>query len=268
MPRPSEAISLHYTDTGAADPAPVLLLHGGGSSSATWVQLTAELTRRGRRVIAPDLRGHGASPRSADYRLVSYHADIVRLLTELGLGAVDVVGHSLGGHLALSLAEQDPARVRRLIAEEPAVPSRNGARRRRYRPPIRMILGGLRHRRFDPAAVWSVITELDRPGGAWWDRLPDITAPALLICGGPGSHLDQDDLTAVSRLIPHGQKITIPVGHRVHSLAPGACTDAVVAFLSSSGEKPGGQPLMTCDPVPASTGRPGSQENRDGDAAG
>jgi pimeloyl-ACP methyl ester carboxylesterase len=238
VPHPSEAISLHYTDTGGADAAPVLLLHGGGSSSSTWVRLTAALIRRGRRVIAPDLRGHGASPRSADYRLVSYYADIVGLLTELGLGTVDVVGHSLGGHIALRLAQQDPARVQRLIAEEPAVPSRNGARRRRSRPLVRMILGGLRHRRFDPAAVWSVITELDHPDGAWRERLPGITAPALLIRGGPRSHVDQDDLAAVARLIPHCQTITIPVGHRVHSLAPAAFTDAVIAFLSSSTGRP------------------------------
>jgi pimeloyl-ACP methyl ester carboxylesterase len=260
MPRQPEAIPVHYTDTGAADNAPVLLLHGGGSSSATWVQLTAELTRRGRRVIAPDLRGHGASPRNADYRLVSYHADIVRLLAELGLGTVDVVGHSLGGYLALSLAQQDPSRVRRLIAEEPAIPSRNGARRRRYGLVIRMTLGGLRHRRFDPAAVWSVIAELDHPGGAWWDRLPDISASALLIRGGPRSHLDQDDLAAVSRLIPQCREITIPVGHRVHSLAPGVFIEAVVAFLSSAGEEPGGQPPMTPGSLPASAERTESQK--------
>jgi pimeloyl-ACP methyl ester carboxylesterase len=248
-----EAISLNYTDTGGSDSAPVLLLHGGGSSSATWVQLTAELTRRGRRVIIPDLRGHGASPRSADYRLVSYHADIVRLLTDLGLGSVDVVGHSLGGHVALSLAQHEPAMVRRLIAEEPAVPSRNGARRRRYRQLIKMVLGGLRHRRFDPAAVGSVIAELDRPGGMWWDRLPDIAAPTLLIRGGSRSHISQDDMTDVGRLISHCQTVTIPVGHRVHSLAPGAFSDAVVAFLSCAGEEP-----ATCDRVPASPDRPGS----------
>ena len=69
-----EGISLHYTDTGPENSAPVLLVHGGGSSSATWARLTAELTVHGYRVIAPDLRGHGASPRGADYRLLSYHA--------------------------------------------------------------------------------------------------------------------------------------------------------------------------------------------------
>lgn len=233
-----EGISLHYTDTGPENGAPVLLLHGGGSSSVTWARLTAELTVHGYRVIAPDLRGHGASPRCADYRLLSYHADVARMLAELNLGALDVVGHSLGGHIALTVAQQDPARVRRLIVEEPASPSRD-ANRRRYMSQVRMVLGGLRHRRFDPAAIQSVITELGQPDDAWWQRLPGITPPTLLIRGGPGSHLDQDDLTAIGRLIPHCQQITIPVGHRVHSGAPEAFNAAVLAFLSTCNKELG-----------------------------
>jgi pimeloyl-ACP methyl ester carboxylesterase len=233
-----EGISLHYTDTGPENGAPVLLLHGGGSSGVTWNRLTAELTVHGYRVIAPDLRGHGASPRCADYRLLSYHADVARMLAELNLGALDIVGHSLGGHIALTVAEQDPARVRRLIVEEPASPSRD-AKRRRYMSQVRMVLGGLRHRRFDPAAIQSVIAELGRPDDAWWQRLPGITPPTLLIRGGPGSHLDQDDLTAIGRLIPHCQQITIPVGHRVHSGASEAFNAAVLAFLSTCNEELG-----------------------------
>jgi pimeloyl-ACP methyl ester carboxylesterase len=227
-----EGVSLHYTDSGPESCAPVLLLHGGGSSSATWARLTADLTAHGHRVIASDLRGHGASPRSADYRLLSYHADVARMLAELNLGMVDVVGHSLGGYIALTVAQQDPGRVRRLIAEEPAAPSR-GRPRRRYMSRVKMVLDGLRHRRFDPAAIQSVITELGQPDDAWWHRLRSITVPTLLIRGGPGSHLDQGDLTAIGRLIPQCQQLTIPVGHRVHSGAPEAFNAAVVTFLST-----------------------------------
>jgi pimeloyl-ACP methyl ester carboxylesterase len=233
-----EGISLHYTDTGPENSAAALLLHGGGSSSVTWARLTAELTMHGYRVIAPDLRGHGASPRGADYRLLSYHADVARMLAELNLGALDVVGHSLGGHIALTVAQQDPARVRRLIVEEPASPARR-TKRRRHMSRVRMILGGLRHRRFDPAAIQSVITELGQPDDAWWQRLGGVTAPTLLVRGGAGSHLDQDDLIAIGRLIPHCQQITIPVGHRVHSGAPEAFNASVVAFLSAGKEEPG-----------------------------
>jgi pimeloyl-ACP methyl ester carboxylesterase len=248
-----EGISLHYTDTGPENSASVLLLHGGGSSNATWARLTAELAVRGYRVIAPDLRGHGASPRSADYRLLSYHTDVDRMLTKLNLGALDVVGHSLGGYIALTVAQQAPARVRRLIVEEPAAPSQGG--RRRHVSRARMVLGGLRHRRFDPAAIRSVITELGQPDDTWWHRLPGITAPTLLLRGGPGSHLDQGDLAAIGRLIPHCQQITIPVGHRIHSGAPETFNAAVLTFLSTCDAGDSEEPAASRE-----SQRPDSQE--------
>jgi pimeloyl-ACP methyl ester carboxylesterase len=97
----------------AGDGAPVLLLHGVGSSASTWRRLLPQLDPA-LDVIAPDLRGHGESEGVVD-TVDDFVDDAVRLLDELGLTAVDVVGFSLGAIIAERLAVVHPDRVRSLV---------------------------------------------------------------------------------------------------------------------------------------------------------
>jgi pimeloyl-ACP methyl ester carboxylesterase len=93
----------------------LLLLHGIGDSSASWVPLMRPLAERFT-VIAPDLLGHGesAKPR-ADYSVAAYANGMRDLLDILGFDTATVVGHSLGGGVAAQLAYQHPTRVERLV---------------------------------------------------------------------------------------------------------------------------------------------------------
>jgi pimeloyl-ACP methyl ester carboxylesterase len=104
---------------------PVLLLHGLGDSSATWAALLPELART-HRVIAPDLLGHGRSdtPRG-DYSIPAHANDLRDLLDALRLRRATVIGHSLGGGLAMQLAYQFPHLVDRLILVAPGGVTRN-----------------------------------------------------------------------------------------------------------------------------------------------
>lgn len=97
----------------------LLALHGFTGTGATWLPLAAALGSR-QRVLAPDLLGHGASsaPREPDrYRLEQQAVDLAALLDQLGEDAVDLLGYSMGGRLALAFALAYPARVRRLLLE-------------------------------------------------------------------------------------------------------------------------------------------------------
>lgn len=100
--------------------APLLLLHGFPDSAALWDGMTPGLLAAGHRVIAPDLRGFGASdapPRVADYRIGTLVADVVAVLDRLCPGqAVGVVGHDWGSVVAWCLALAHPERVRALVA--------------------------------------------------------------------------------------------------------------------------------------------------------
>jgi len=94
---------------------PILLIHGITSSSRTWKavmpRLAAEYT-----VIAPDLLGHGRSSKpKGDYSLGAYASGIRDLLVALDLPKANVVGHSLGGGIAMQFAYQFPDRVSRLV---------------------------------------------------------------------------------------------------------------------------------------------------------
>lgn len=94
---------------------PLVLVHGIGDSSATWETVFPALARR-HLVIAPDLLGHGYSDKPrADYSVAAYANGVRDLLGVLGLGRVTLVGHSLGGGVAMQFAYQYPDRVERLV---------------------------------------------------------------------------------------------------------------------------------------------------------
>lgn len=93
----------------------LLLLHGIGDSSASWVPSMPDLAER-YTVIAPDLLGHGNSARPrADYSVAAYANGMRDLLEVLGVDRVTVVGHSLGGGVAAQFAYQYPERCERLV---------------------------------------------------------------------------------------------------------------------------------------------------------
>jgi pimeloyl-ACP methyl ester carboxylesterase len=106
-----------FLQTGPLDGSkPVLLLvHGIGQDSSTWCDVLADLARD-HVVIAPDLLGHGASAKPrADYAVGAYACGLRDLLTVLGVDRVTVVGHSLGGGVAMQFAYQFPERCERLV---------------------------------------------------------------------------------------------------------------------------------------------------------
>ncbi|ORB68867.1 alpha/beta fold hydrolase [Mycolicibacterium tusciae] len=93
----------------------ILLIHGIGDNSTTWSTVQSKLAQRFT-VIAPDLLGHGKSDKPrADYSVAAYANGMRDLLSVLDVDRVTVVGHSLGGGVAMQFAYQFPQLVERLI---------------------------------------------------------------------------------------------------------------------------------------------------------
>ena len=93
----------------------ILLIHGIGDNSTTWDVIHAKLAQRFT-VIAPDLLGHGKSDKPrADYSVAAYANGMRDLLSVLDIERVTIVGHSLGGGVAMQFAYQFPQLVERLI---------------------------------------------------------------------------------------------------------------------------------------------------------
>ena len=103
--------SLHYEIVG--DGPPLLLIAGLASDGASWGPLLTELP--GRQLIVVDNRGAGRTRSAGPIRFADLVADIASLLEALGVGPVDVVGHSLGGAIGLWLAAEHPHLVKRLV---------------------------------------------------------------------------------------------------------------------------------------------------------
>ena len=108
-------------DTGPSQPdtPPVLLLHGSGpgvSAAANWRPVIPPL-RASRRVIAPDQLGFGGTAAGGKhtYGRAAWTDHALSLLDELGVGQCDVIGNSMGGAIALSLAVARPAAIRRIV---------------------------------------------------------------------------------------------------------------------------------------------------------
>jgi pimeloyl-ACP methyl ester carboxylesterase len=97
------------------DGPPILLIHGITSSSRTWKRVMPRLAET-HTVIAPDLLGHGRSAKpQGDYSLGAYASGIRDLLAALDVPRATVVGHSLGGGIAMQFSYQFPERVGRMV---------------------------------------------------------------------------------------------------------------------------------------------------------
>lgn len=103
-PRPSQS------------PIEIVLLHGLGDAACVWSAVAPELATR-YRVVAIDLRGHGDSDWAADrdYSIEAYTGDIAALFEQLRVKDIVLVGHSLGGRVALHYAAQNVDRTKSIV---------------------------------------------------------------------------------------------------------------------------------------------------------
>ena len=109
-------VDLHVVDGGAGAP-PFLLVHGYTGSSLDWADVQPSLAEH-RRVVAYDQRGHGESTNTGDpasYTFDALVADLGALVDALDLAPFDLLGHSMGGIVALRYALEHPEQVRSLI---------------------------------------------------------------------------------------------------------------------------------------------------------
>jgi pimeloyl-ACP methyl ester carboxylesterase len=112
----SSVLELATLEWGSRGPR-ALLIHGITSSARGWWRVGAEMARAGYRVTAPDLRGHGESLPGDDYRLESYASDVLALGDHWDV----VLGHSLGGAIAVVAQSRNTGFARRLVLEDPAL---------------------------------------------------------------------------------------------------------------------------------------------------
>jgi len=115
----SQQLRLHYAEWGSLSAPPLLLVHGGRDHCRNW-DWVAERFSGEWRVIAPDLRGHGDSEwcPSGIYTYDAYLWDLLALVEHLGIEKTSIIGHSLGGNIALRFAAAFPEKVHKFVCVE------------------------------------------------------------------------------------------------------------------------------------------------------
>ncbi|MCE9671865.1 alpha/beta hydrolase [Myxococcus stipitatus] len=251
-----EGFSLHYEEGGQG--IPVLLLHGLGSCGVDW-ELVAPRLSRGWRVIAPDARGHGKSGRPPGaYGVPLFARDIAALCDALKLGAVHVVGLSMGGMMGFQLAVDRPDLVRSLVIVNSGPELVARTLRRKFDFATRLLLlrllgpkalanvlaprlfpkpeqEGLRRRAIatfganDPDAYLRATRGL--LGWSVMPRLKDITCPVLVL-HSERDYTPRSAKQAYVDLLPSARlQVLEDSGHAAPLDQPGPLTDAVEAFL-------------------------------------
>jgi 3-oxoadipate enol-lactonase len=219
-------VRLAYREVKAGPGAtgiPMVLLHGGGGDSTSWDELAPRFAQR-RPVYLPDLRGMGRSERTESYSMTIFRDDVLALLDRLDLDRVVLVGHSLGGYVAMLVAQAAPKRVAALVLEECPPPVPIGMSIPDDVPDSAPY--------YDRKVRPSVLATLNAPDPTWWADLAAMQMPTLVVAGGPDSFLPQDEMARMAARIPGGRLVTIPVGHLVHPEAPADFAAAVESFLA------------------------------------
>lgn len=227
----------------------VLLLHGLTSSGATWWRLADALAADGYRVHAPDLRGHGRSPRADAYAVADYVADLESGPWDL------VVGHSLGGAVAVAAIASGAIEAERLLLLDPVLTLTDRERELLVATCIAEVVAGCTveavrrdHPDWDPldaqlkarAARQTSVEVVRRTfdGGGRWDyrcEVAELGCPTTLLGGDPalggllGPALGRE-LSALDRGVRY--RGVRGAGHSIHRDRPAVAIAAARSLLA------------------------------------
>jgi pimeloyl-ACP methyl ester carboxylesterase len=264
-------VRLRYFVGGPPEGEPIVLIHGLAGAAANWALLAPELAQS-RRVLAVDLPGHaGSEPLAAAPSLAPF-ADLVAALAQReGFQPAHVVGHSLGGLVALRMAVRRPDSVRSVVLAAAAgiTSSTRWAERvlafvgwvqpgRRISPYWRAVAKSDELKRAvfghwfaaDPPALSDRAVEailrdvgLNTDSDAAWraltrdDPRPDlhrVVAPCLVLWGASDNQLPLTDAFDYARRLRAPIRVIADCGHLLIVERPDACLDAIEGFLESA----------------------------------
>jgi esterase len=253
-------MELHFKSYGEGHP--LLILHGLLGASGNWHSLSSSRFAPNFKTFAVDLRNHGRSPHSDTFNLDVMAEDVRSFMEGHSLETGHVMGHSMGGKVAMVFALTYPERVDRLIIADMAPreyprhheeifdalrsvnPSAHGSReevdqalaQRIKAAPVRQFLlkNLVRH---GERYAWQMNLEGIYRNYDAINRAVDadhsFDKPTLFIRGEKSDYVTDADFADITRLFPNAQMVTIPgAGHWVHADRPDAFADAVLEFLS------------------------------------
>jgi esterase len=253
---------LHAVEVGQGDP--LVLLHGLFGAARNFGTVQREFAQR-HRVIALDLRNHGASPHAPDMRYATMADDVLQTLDRFAALPATLMGHSMGGKVAMLAALTQPDMVARLIVADIAPVA--------YPPHYRAIAAAMASMKLSPgmtraeadAALADAVPESAMrafllqnlqlgASPAWrigiqeiatalpaiesWDAPSDARylGPTLFIAGATSAYIQPTHRPAIRALFPNSRFVTLKhAGHWLHADNPSGSVGVVEAFLTATG---------------------------------
>jgi pimeloyl-ACP methyl ester carboxylesterase len=254
-----ETVELFFEEFGDSDNDPLIILHGFFASSRNWRQIAQKLAERFH-VYVPDMRNHGAS---AHHPLMDYPvmaADLLRFIDDRGLATANLLGHSMGGKVAMWLALTSPNKVNKLVVADIApvsykhsfdntvlalreLPLAEISNRKQAETLLAERIPELSYRQFllqnlilkDGKYCWRVDLDIFQRMAHHIAAFPDAAhlAPfagnALFIAGSDSDFVQPE---AINSLFPDAAlSIIADAGHWLHVQQPDAFTALVEKFL-------------------------------------
>jgi len=261
MSAPPQALTLRFNQIGRGNP--VIILHGLFGWKRNWGAISKALSAR-HHVFALDLRNHGESPWSEDMSYDAMAEDIARFIRSHAGGGADIIGHSMGGKVAMTTALKHGNLVNRLcvvdIAPVPSPGNFATHARAMLSAPLRTaksrgdIESHIASAVADPsvrAFLMQNIAKLERgfrwrPNVAVIERaMDDImrfpasprgashSGPTLFIAGGDSDYIQPRHHGAIKALFPKARIDVIPgAGHWVHTEKSAAFISKALDFLT------------------------------------
>lgn len=245
-------LHIFYNNEGTGDP--ILILHGWGSRSSHWVKTQTELAKCGYRVIIPDLPGFGQSDEPKENWSLAEYSDLIHKFAEkLGLRYFTLVGHSLGGRIAIDYASRYQNQLHVLVLMDAA----GIMRRQKLKTRLFLLLTKIGNLIFE----LPILIFLQKPVRKIWYRLtrthdyyraspkmrsvmrrileenirqylPRITKPTLILWGEKDFITPVDDALIIHNEIPLTHLHIFPnLGHAIHLQAPLDVAQQIDKFL-------------------------------------
>jgi pimeloyl-ACP methyl ester carboxylesterase len=251
-------MQLHYQSLGQGQP--LVLLHGLFGSADNWGTFAKHFSQY-YQVISVDLRNHGRSPHSESQNYTDMAGDLVELCDSLNLDTIHLLGHSLGGKVAMQFATQYPERIDQLIVVDIAMRTYPDAQTYLIDAMMAVDLSTVQSRSEVDQILSSTIENakvrqfllmnLVKTDGnlQWRINLPALKAnypvirqavcesaqydkPCLFIRGERSDYVRDDDVEQIRAHFIKAQFASLPTGHWVHAEQPQAFIEVVAQFLN------------------------------------
>jgi 3-oxoadipate enol-lactonase len=251
----SQPVKLYFEEIGQG--LPVIFLHGFPFNHTIWSPVVEKMKDEVQ-IILPDLRGHGQSPVTEGvYTMRLMAEDIIALMDSLSVERAVLVGHSMGGYIALNLAGAYPARLAglALVASHSAAdtPERKMARLNTAREVLKhgvykyadVNASKMTNKpelvsyiyemmmKTSPIAVAAALNGMAERQDSM-DILSRVTVPALIMVGGADSHISLELATTMEKLLTRGWLVKIPDAAHVPMLEnPEAVADNLLQLIKA-----------------------------------